>query len=586
MSDVRVKGGGWTTADSCHFDVDAHFEVNGTWASIGPLVEIAYLRLLEAGVPAIIAQYDYELYLALPRQRHRIHPRRQCLTDTAVGIERTRFYPVERAYRVIHGLVGFILHAKQSLGDDGQWTVVVRNFDHAQHLSVRAIGELARRGTRHGIDVVIQHGPDDAPPVVEAADAAEWMKQIDSSVEAVLEDRFPLLLRHYRSAGDRLTVAQLAFKALVVCNRRGYYHEGKSLLPDILPCFDQLVGSDEARRMSSVSEINSCLVATNDGERALQIVRDLAVPHVSRPSLLAHMNYVLAMHHLRYLEAKDLERAEQLILSAVQDVRAAEESEHLEEHAFLRAFIDNGLAFLRVRQKQHQEALDLCGSAYEFVTRCVGEDRHLLHRSVLQYNMAQVYAILGRQDESLMCYRQAIAMDPFYAGYHAESGNILQQLGRVREAIECYAEALRCSPNYPEVLLRKAICHASEGEWSEALNCSATCLELSPDQPDLLAARTEILTELGQVDAALAEFDQAIAADGNSVALRVNRAVLHFNNGSYDLALADMNQAIVRDADNPAHYENRAAIYKAAEQPDLCQRDLDMAAKLAGPAVP
>jgi len=136
------------------------------------------------------------------------------------------------------------------------------------------------------------------------------------------------------------------------------------------------------------------------------------------------------------------------------------------------------------------------------------------------------------------------------------------------------------------VLLRKAICHASEGEWSEALNCSATCLELSPDQPDLLAARTEILTELGQVDAALAEFDQAIAADGDSVALRVNRAVLHFNNGSYDLALADMNQAIVRDADNPAHYENRAAIYKAAEQPDLCQRDLDMAAKLAGPAVP
>ena len=140
MSDVLVKGGGWTIADSCHFDVDAHFEVNGTWAGIGPLVEIAYLRLLEAGVPAIIAQYDYEVYMALPRQRHGIHPRRQCLTDTAVGIERTRFYPVERAYRVIHGLVGFILHAKQSLGDDGRWTVVVRNFDHAQHLSVRAIG--------------------------------------------------------------------------------------------------------------------------------------------------------------------------------------------------------------------------------------------------------------------------------------------------------------------------------------------------------------------------------------------------------------------------------------------------------------
>jgi tetratricopeptide (TPR) repeat protein len=568
------------------FELDADFEVNGAWAAIGQLVEAAYLRLVEAGVSATIAQYDYALYLALPRHRHCIRPRRQCLTDTAVGIERTRFYPVERAYRVIHGLVGFVLHAKRELCDDRRWTVVVRNLDRAQHLSARAIGELTRRGPAHGIDVVVQpQGNDVTEMAVVPADAAAWMQQIDGGAEAVLEERFPVLLQRYRNADDRLTVAQLAFKALVICNRRGYYHEGKSLLPDILPCFDQLVGSDEAKRMSSVSEINSCLVATGDGDRALQIVRELAVPYVGKASLLAHMNYVLAMHHLRYLEAKDVDRAEYFILNAAHNVRVAEEAERLEEHAFLRAFIDNGLAFLRVRQKRHQEALDLCSAAYDAVTRQVGEDRHLLHRSVLQYNMAQVYAMLGHHDESLASYRHAIAMDPFYAEYHAESGNILQQLGRNREAIECYAEALRCSPHYPEVLYRKAICHAGEGELSEALSCSEACLELSPDQPDLIASRAEMLTELGQVDAALAEFDRAIAGDGESIALRVNRAVLHFNQGSYDLALADMNDVIARDAQNPAHYENRAAIYQATEHRELCQRDLAIAAQLAGSAL-
>ena len=61
--------------------------------------------------------------------------------------------------------------------------------------------------------------------------------------------------------------------------------------------------------------------------------------------------------------------------------------------------------------------------------------------------------------------------------------------------------------------------------------------------------------------------------------------VLHFNQGSYDLALADMNDVIARDAPNPAHYENRAAIYQATEHRELCQRDLAIAAQLAGSAL-
>ncbi len=96
-----------------HFDLDAHFERNGAWAGVGPLVEIAYLRLLEVGNPAIVEEHDYELYLALPRYRHKIRPKYLCLTDTAVGTEQTRFYPLERAYRLVHGLVGLVLHDEQ-----------------------------------------------------------------------------------------------------------------------------------------------------------------------------------------------------------------------------------------------------------------------------------------------------------------------------------------------------------------------------------------------------------------------------------------------------------------------------------------
>ena len=577
------------------FELDARFETGGTWAGVSDLIEAAYLGLLEIGETATITRYDYELYMALPQYRDRIRPRYLCLTDTATGIERTRFYPIERSYRVVHGLVGLVLHWKRALADQQRWCVIVRNFDHAQHLAVRFFGELARRATPDsGIDIIAQtdgdastvasrlpgmrvmHGATTSA-LIDVATADALAKAISVGGDTAVEINFPRLLQYHRNRKDHFTVAQLAFKVLAVYNRRGYYHEAKSLLPVIMPYFDELVGDDQAKRMSFVSEINSCLVASGDGDQALQTVQALAAPHISKPHLLANLNYIFAMHHLRYLEAKDTETAEHYIILAKENLRAADDQPMEGEHAFLKAFIDNGLAFLRVRQKRHQEALDLCRTAYKSVTDALGESRHLLHRSVLQYNMAQVHVILGQLEQGLDCYRTAIAMDPFYAEYYAESGSILEQLGRDAEAIDHYQQALDYSPPYPGVYLRKAICHSRQQEWSDALDCSAICLELTPDQPDLHAARAEIYTELGQVEAAIAEYDRAIALTDDSIAMCVNRAVLHYNNGAYELALADMNDVIARDPQNPDHYENRAAIYQAIDRQDLYQRDLGMA---------
>jgi tetratricopeptide (TPR) repeat protein len=581
------------------FQLDARFATGGAWAGASRLIEAAYLGLLEVGEKAIVEEHDYELYMALPGRRHTIRPRYLCLTDTAVGLERTRFYPMERAYRLVHGLVGMTLQWKRALNDQSRWVIVVRNFDHAQHLATRFFADLARRGAvGHGIEVIIETQSDrpavafgmetiSAPvPIavgslpgasVSDAEATALAQRVAEGPEAILEEQYPILLEYYRQNGDDLAAARTAFDVLSIYNRRGYYHEAKSFIDDILPHFDQLVGKEESRRMNAIIEMNSCLVATGDGARALRLVTEHAVPYVTKPDLLANMHYMLAMHHLRYLEARDTERAEQHIMTAVENIRVAKDNSAARDHAFMAAFIDNGLAFLRVRQKRQQEALDLCRSGYESVTNELGEDRHLLHRSVLQYNMAQVYVMLGRLDEGLECYRTAASMDPYYTEYLTEIGNILQQFGRNHEAIEYYTRAIKCSPPYPEVYLSKAVSHAHLGELAEALSCSAISLELNPNQPELRAARAGIFTELGRLTEAIAEYDQGIGLAPDAIAMRVNRAVLRFNGGLYELALADMNEVIALEPQETAHYENRAAIYQALDRHDLYAHDLEMA---------
>ena len=165
--------------------------------------------------------------------------------------------------------------------------------------------------------------------------------------ESSLEQTYPMLLEHYRSRGDGLAAARVASKLLSLYNRRGYYHEAKSFIDSIIPYFDALVETGQAERMKAVIELNSCLAATGDGARALQVVTDLAVPHITRPLFLANMNYILAMHYLRFAEVKDIDRAERHILQAVENMRAAKGDPEASEHPFLTAFIDNGLAFLR-----------------------------------------------------------------------------------------------------------------------------------------------------------------------------------------------------------------------------------------------
>lgn len=604
---------------SCHdkvptepriFQLDARFESGGAWAGVDQLAELAYLCLLEMGEDAIVEEHLLELYMVLLKYRDCIRPKYLCLTDTATPAERTRFYAVDRAYRLVHGLVGMVLQWKRALHDPSRWVVIVRNFDHAQHLATRFFCELARRSAAEGeIDVIIetrQYGSSDVAlrlPGMQAVPAASWITEIEpnpaaphdlsevdiqmletqlaDAADILLEQKYPMLLTYYRSAGDGLAAARIAIKIFIIYNSYGYYHEAKHFMVTVLPYFERLVGNDEAKRMYYVSRMNICLVMLNDPAGALRVVEELAELYLTKTYLLADMHYILAMHYLRYAEVKDIERAEQHILQAVGLVDLVNDDP--EFYPQQKTFTDNGLAFLRVRQGRHQEALDLCQSGYEFLTKEHGEDRHRLHRSVLQYNIAQVYVVMGHLDKGVEYYQKAIDMDPYYSEYHNEIGNILQDQGHYQEAIESYMRAIECSAPYPEVYFNKAVCHARQEELEDALTCFQISLELKPGQPECHALRADVLRELGRVDEALEGYDTAIALGYDLTAVRVNRAVLHYNNGSYRLALSDMDHVIAREAQEAAHYENRAAIYQAMNWEDLYLHDLRAAQRCREP---
>ncbi len=116
--------------------------------------------------------------------RHEFHPQYLCLTDTASAAEKTRFYAADRAYRLVHGLVGMILQWKRALHAGRSWVILVRNFDRAQNLATRFFVELARRSAVQGkIDIVIEtrHDQFDSmlhPPKMLTVPVSPWIARL------------------------------------------------------------------------------------------------------------------------------------------------------------------------------------------------------------------------------------------------------------------------------------------------------------------------------------------------------------------------------------------------------------------------
>jgi tetratricopeptide (TPR) repeat protein len=314
--------------------------------------------------------------------------------------------------------------------------------------------------------------------VFSSDEEAEQCLETLTSFDAI-ELHYNNLLAYYKSKEDGFRYARAALAALHACNHLGYYYEASSFIEAILPHFDRLVGGSEDNRWNYSGNLYHSLIVQGAVKEARQIIEHMAKPFLTQKSLRARMEYILGIIDLRHSTPPDLSAAEEHFISAVDLIRASREELEPHEYAFLKVFIENGLAFLRARQGRREEAIQLCQAGYELLTRELGPEKHKLHRSVLQYNTAQVYSMMGELEVALAHYANAIQMDPNYSEYYNEVGNIYQRQGRFDEALKFYETAMKLSAPYPEVCFNRGVCLAREEKWQTAFESCEYSLALS-----------------------------------------------------------------------------------------------------------
>src|SRR5450830_1227784 len=154
---------------------------------------------------------------------------------------------------------------------------------------------------------------------------------------------------------------------------------------------------------------------------------------------------------------------------------------------------------------------------------------------------------LGRYEEAILCYDQALELDPRHVNAWSNKGNSLQNLGRYEEAIHCYDKALELDPRDAGAWTNKGSSLHSLGRNEEALRCYNQTLEFDPRNVNAWTNKGNSLHSLGRNEEAIRCYDKALELDPCYVNAWNNKGGSLDSLGRYEEAIRCCDKALELD---------------------------------------
>jgi tetratricopeptide (TPR) repeat protein len=564
--------------------LDCDFEGGGVWAGVQDLMA-SVIGEIRTASPALVSLHDHELLQVLPELQTSLRLRFQNLTDLSSGEEKVRGYPADRAFRSVHGLIDLLADWKPSTAD-GRWLMVCENYDGASQIGLHFFRELMRRrgqaldlslllvvrpGTGERLQAAFPpaaRGPllraelaEEKPSEHDPAEASALAEDLDRGIgNDALQIRRNLarMIRLWDRAGNADRSLKWNLLGLSICTDGGLYADACRYGESARRLAKAIRPGDAGLRWMIFFKLFSCHMALRDTSAALRLAREDALGQTERPEWRSQLYYLMAMLYARYLPQKDFEKAEDYLRRGLEELEQAELTE--EDRAFRIVFNLNGLAMVRHFQGRFEEAINLCRSSFDRLAASLREDRHRLHRSVLLYNLGQVYSAIGCLDEAIVHYSAAIAMDPYYSEYYNDRGGLLLKMGAVAEARRDFEQAIELSPPYFEVYTNLGQCHRRSGKAGDAVKAYSRALDLEPDQVLALLGRAQAWEGLDQAEEAIADYTRALELNPKLWEALANRAVLLYQLNRHGESLDDLDKALKLAPDQGDLYQNRAVV--------------------------
>lgn len=125
-------------------------------------------------------------------------------------------------------------------------------------------------------------------------------------------------------------------------------------------------------------------------------------------------------------------------------------------------------------------------------------------------NRGTAFNDLGRYDEAIRDFNQAIALAPDFLGAFHNRGKSLLLAGRIDQAEGAYDLALKINPNFPEGLIGRANVHMIKGQFLDALRLYEQATKISPHLPEAWVGAGNACNQLQRYSDAAGAFEKAL----------------------------------------------------------------------------
>ena len=144
------------------------------------------------------------------------------------------------------------------------------------------------------------------------------------------------------------------------------------------------------------------------------------------------------------------------------------------------------------------------------------------HAWVAHDNLGNALCQIGRVQEAIGHYEEALRIVPDNAKVHYNLGMALAREGQLPGAIGHYEQALRGNPDFTEAHVNLGIALAQVGSNQEALAHFTEALRLSPDSPEVHCNLGLALFHTGRVQEAIDHYEQALRIEPDYVEAHFN----------------------------------------------------------------
>jgi tetratricopeptide (TPR) repeat protein len=224
---------------------------------------------------------------------------------------------------------------------------------------------------------------------------------------------------------------------------------------------------------------------------------------------LVHSNYALAMlyarHHPKYLHSTA--RATEYLEEAYRVLQQQTEND-IPNIDYERIFNRNGYALILVRMGRTDEAVEFLKQG---IASLSDRQQHIhMHKTVLIYNLAQCYKILGDVQSAISTYQILRKLDPKFPENHMELARCYIETGDYLAAIASLKEAQKLDPSITEIYSLQAFCWQEQGVLASSIDSYRMAYLCEPRRSDICYDYAYALAEQGlyeQADRVLESID-------------------------------------------------------------------------------